>query len=430
MYLEQINQAGDIKKLKGEELTALAQEIREFLIEKISNTGGHLASNLGVVELTMALHLTFNLPEDKIVWDVGHQAYTHKLLTGRREGFDTLRKYGGMSGFPKRKESDCDAFDTGHSSTSISAGLGLVRAREILGGDNYVISVIGDGSLTGGMAYEAMNNAARLKSNFIIVLNDNNMSISENVGGMSNYLGSLRTADGYLNLKTAVTDSLNRVPVYGEKIVSRIRKTKNGLKQLFIPGMLFENMGLTYLGPVDGHNIGQVMRALEEAKSSKQAEFDKAADELDSYLKSLIAQTQKNYANAPISCSLNFICPLPSYKYISCQYGSGGHKGVDFAAPGGTNIRAVAGGVVTVSGWHYSYGNYVMIYHGTDDQGNTYATLYAHMNSTPPVSVGQSVSQGDVIGYVGTTGNSTGNHLHLELRVNGARTNPLNYVPH
>ena len=260
MYLEKISQAGDIKKLNGEELAALAQEIREFLIEKISNTGGHLASNLGVVELTMALHLVFDLPEDKIVWDVGHQAYTHKLLTGRREGFDTLRKYGGMSGFPKRKESDCDAFDTGHSSTSISAGLGLVRAREILGGDNYVISVIGDGSLTGGMAYEAMNNAARLKSNFIIVLNDNNMSISENVGGMSNYLGSLRTADGYLNLKTAVTDSLNRVPVYGEKLVSRIRRTKNGLKQLFIPGMLFENMGLTYLGPVDGHDLHQVMR--------------------------------------------------------------------------------------------------------------------------------------------------------------------------
>lgn len=266
MYLEKISQAGDIKKLNGEELAALAQEIREFLIEKISNTGGHLASNLGVVELTMALHLVFDLPEDKIVWDVGHQAYTHKLLTGRREGFDTLRKCGGMSGFPKRKESDCDAFDTGHSSTSISAGLGLVRAREILGGDNYVISVIGDGSLTGGMAYEAMNNAARLKSNFIIVLNDNNMSISENVGGMSNYLGSLRTADGYLNLKTAVTDSLNRVPVYGEKLVSRIRRTKNGLKQLFIPGMLFENMGLTYLGPVDGHDLHQVMRALEEAK--------------------------------------------------------------------------------------------------------------------------------------------------------------------
>ena len=266
MYLEKISQAGDIKKLNGEELAALAQEIREFLIEKISNTGGHLASNLGVVELTMALHLVFDLPEDKIVWDVGHQAYTHKLLTGRREGFDTLRKYGGMSGFPKRKESDCDAFDTGHSSTSISAGLGLVRAREILGGDNYVISVIGDGSLTGGMAYEAMNNAARLKSNFIIVLNDNNMSISENVGGMSNYLGSLRTADGYLNLKTAVTDSLNRVPVYGEKLVSRIRRTKNGLKQLFIPGMLFENMGLTYLGPVDGHDLHQVMRALEETK--------------------------------------------------------------------------------------------------------------------------------------------------------------------
>lgn len=266
MYLEKINQVGDIKKLDQKELEKLASEIRTFLIEKISNTGGHLASNLGVVELTMALHLVFNPPEDKIIWDVGHQAYTHKLLTGRREGFDTLRKYGGMSGFPKRKESDCDAFDTGHSSTSISAGLGYVRARELLGKNNYVVSVIGDGSLTGGMAYEAMNNAARLKSNFIIVLNDNNMSISENVGGMSAYLGNLRTAVGYLNLKTAITDSLNRIPVYGERIVSRIRRTKNGIKQLFIPGMLFEDIGLTYLGPVDGHDIAQLARALREAK--------------------------------------------------------------------------------------------------------------------------------------------------------------------
>lgn len=266
MYLEKINHVGDIKKLEAEELAPLAQEIRDFLIEKISNTGGHLASNLGVVELTMALHLTFDLPEDKIIWDVGHQAYTHKILTGRREGFDTLRKYGGMSGFPKRKESVCDAFDTGHSSTSISAGLGYVRARELLGGSNYVVSVIGDGSLTGGMAYEAMNNAARLKSNFIIVLNDNHMSISENVGGISTYLGSLRTADGYQSLKTTVTDSLTRLPIYGERIVSRIRRTKNGIKQLFIPGMLFEDMGLTYLGPVDGHNISQLTRSLQEAK--------------------------------------------------------------------------------------------------------------------------------------------------------------------
>ena len=197
MVLEKIQKANDIKKLKPEELEVLAQEIRDFLIEKISVTGGHLASNLGVVELTMAMHLIFDLPEDKIIWDVGHQAYTHKLLTGRKAGFDDLRKYGGMSGFPKRKESECDAFDTGHSSTSISAGLGYVEAREILGQDHKVISVIGDGAMTGGMAYEALNNAAGLKSNFIIVLNDNNMSISENVGGMSKYLDGLRTASAY-----------------------------------------------------------------------------------------------------------------------------------------------------------------------------------------------------------------------------------------
>ena len=267
MLLDHIKQSSDIKKLKEDQYPELAREIRQFLIEKISKTGGHLASNLGVVELTMALHLAFDLPKDKIVWDVGHQAYTHKLLSGRKAGFDDLRQFGGMSGFPKRKESPYDAFDTGHSSTSISAGLGIAQAREITGEEYSVISVIGDGALTGGMAYEAMNNAARLKSNFIIVLNDNNMSISENVGGMSNYLGSLRTADGYLNLKTAVTDSLNRVPVYGEKIVSRIRKTKNGLKQLFIPGMLFEEMGIIYLGPVDGSDMKGILRLLKEASN-------------------------------------------------------------------------------------------------------------------------------------------------------------------
>ena len=195
MILEKIQKENDIKELQPEDLDLLAEEIREFLIEKISRTGGHLASNLGVVELTMALHLAFDLPQDKLIWDVGHQAYTHKLLTGRRAGFDDLRKYGGMSGFPKRKESECDAFDTGHSSTSISAGLGYVAARDILGEDHHVVSIIGDGAMTGGMAYEALNNASRLKSNFIIVLNDNNMSISENVGGMSRYLNGLRTAE-------------------------------------------------------------------------------------------------------------------------------------------------------------------------------------------------------------------------------------------
>ncbi|MBU9738950.1 1-deoxy-D-xylulose-5-phosphate synthase [Diplocloster agilis] len=266
MYLERINQTNDIKKIEEKNLPLLAEEIRRFLIDKISTTGGHLASNLGVVELTMALHLAFDLPEDKIIWDVGHQAYTHKLLTGRREGFDELRKYGGMSGFPKRRESPCDCFNTGHSSTSISAGLGLVQARELLGGFNKVISVIGDGALTGGMAYEALNNASRLESNFIIVLNDNNMSISENVGGMSTYLSELRTADAYTGLKTGIYNSLSKIPVYGDKMIEQIRKTKSGLKQLIIPGMLFEEMGITYLGPVDGHNVEQMVKIFHEAE--------------------------------------------------------------------------------------------------------------------------------------------------------------------
>ena len=255
MILDKIKQPNDIKSLSPQELELLAEEIRQFLIEKISVTGGHLASNLGVVELTIALHVAFCLPEDKIIWDVGHQSYSHKLLTGRRDGFDQLRKYGGMSGFPKRKESDCDCFDTGHSSTSISAGLGYAQARELTGGSNKIVAVIGDGALTGGMAYEALNNASRLDSNFIIVLNDNNMSISENVGGLSKHLTNLRTADAYRDLKTGVTNSLNKIPVYGERMVERIRRTKSGIKQLLIPGMLFENMGITYLGPVDGHNI-------------------------------------------------------------------------------------------------------------------------------------------------------------------------------
>lgn len=266
MVLEKINHPNDIKNLDKEELPLLAEEIREFLIRTISEGGGHLASNLGVVELTMAMHLVFDLPEDKMIWDVGHQAYTHKLLTGRRENFASLRKFGGMSGFPKRCESSCDCFDTGHSSTSISAGLGYVAARDLQGEDYSVISVIGDGSLTGGMAYEAMNNAARLKTNFIIVLNDNNMSISENVGGMSEYLGSLRTNDAYQELKQGVTDTLKKIPVYGDRVVRKIKRTKSGIKQLFIPGMLFEEMGLTYLGPVDGHNLDRLIRAFHEAR--------------------------------------------------------------------------------------------------------------------------------------------------------------------
>ena len=266
MILEKIKEANDVKQLSLSECEQLAQEIRDFLIRSLSETGGHLASNLGVVELTIALHRFLHFPEDKLVWDVGHQAYTHKILTGRKEQFATLRKTGGLSGFPKRKESDCDAFDTGHSSTSISAGLGLVQARDLKGEDYQVVSVIGDGALTGGMAYEALNNAAELKKNFIIILNDNEMSITRNVGGMSSYLDHIRTAAPYTELKMGVTNALKKIPKVGDGMVDALHKTKSSIKQLVIPGMLFENMGLTYLGPVDGHDMRQLGKVLQEAK--------------------------------------------------------------------------------------------------------------------------------------------------------------------
>ena len=287
MLLEKIEQANDIKQIAESDYSVLAQEIREFLIRSISETGGHLGSNLGAVELTMALHLFLNLPEDKIIWDVGHQSYTHKILTGRRDGFVNLRKFGGMSGFPKRKESDCDCFDTGHSSTSISAGLGMVKARDLKGEKNTIISVIGDGSLTGGMAYEALNNASRLETNFIIVLNDNNMSISENVGGVSKYLNNIRTADMYLDLKEGVYKSLHGKSKYGDKVVSQIRRAKSSFKHLVVPGMFFEDMGITYLGPVDGHNISDMVRLLGEARKIRGA-----------VLLHVITQKGKGYAPA------------------------------------------------------------------------------------------------------------------------------------
>lgn len=264
--LEKIQKPNDIKKIPADQLPALAEEIRKFIIESLSKTGGHLASNLGVVELTIAMHRVFDLPKDKLIWDVGHQSYTHKILTGRKDGFETLRREGGISGFPKRSESDCDVFDTGHSSTSISAGVGYVRARELKKENYSVVSIIGDGALTGGMAYEALNNAASLKSNFIIVLNDNEMSITENVGGMSSYLSGLRTASAYTGFKMDVTKALNRIPGIEPGMVDAMRKTKSSIKQIIIPGMLFEDMGLTYLGPVDGHNIPQLIKTFQEAK--------------------------------------------------------------------------------------------------------------------------------------------------------------------
>ncbi|MBO4834572.1 MAG: 1-deoxy-D-xylulose-5-phosphate synthase [Lachnospiraceae bacterium] len=268
MILDRIQKANDIKQIKPEEYEELAREIRRFLVDKVSKTGGHLASNLGAVELTMALHICLNLPKDKIVWDVGHQSYVHKILTGRKDMFDTLRQYGGLSGFPKRRESEYDTFNTGHSSTSISAALGLVVADEqINGNDSTIVAVIGDGAMTGGMAQEAINNASKLKRNFIIILNDNEMSISQNVGGFSTYLSNARAGNTYIELKSGVQRTLEKIPGAGDKIVRSIKRTKHSIKQLLVPGMLFENLGITYLGPVDGHNTNALIRIINEAKN-------------------------------------------------------------------------------------------------------------------------------------------------------------------
>lgn len=265
MILDHITKENDVKALTDAQLDQLCEEIRAFLIEKVSVNGGHLAPNLGVVELTIALHQYLTFPDDKLIWDVGHQSYVHKLLTGRKEGFDSLRTFGGMSGFPKRKESECDAFDTGHSSTSLAAGLGFVHARRMRGEDHKIVAVIGDGAMTGGMAYEALNNAACLRTNFTIVLNDNSMSIAENVGGMSAYLDGLRTAAAYTDLKRGVERAVRKLPGNTEELIRRIKKTKSTIKQLLIPGMFFEEIGLTYLGPIDGHDRKQLYKALQEA---------------------------------------------------------------------------------------------------------------------------------------------------------------------
>ena len=271
--LEQIKQANDIKNIDPSRYDELAAQLRDFIIHSVSETGGHLASNLGVVELTMALHLCLDLPKDKIIWDVGHQSYTHKILTGRKDEFPGMRSYGGMSGFPKHRESQCDAFDTGHSSTSISAALGYVGARELTGGDYTVVAVIGDGSMTGGMVYEALNNAARLKSNLIIILNDNKMSISENVGGMSNYLNRIRTNENYVEFKTDVETALKRIPGIGESVARSVKKSKDSLKHWLIPGGFFEDLGIEYMGPVDGHDMNQLIRAIRTAKRKNRRSF-------------------------------------------------------------------------------------------------------------------------------------------------------------
>lgn len=269
--LDRINKPNDIKEINPAQYNRLAKEIRHFLLHRVSEHGGHLASNLGAVELTMALHLFLDFPKDKLIWDVGHQAYVHKLLTGRKEGFYTLREYEGMSGFPKRKESECDAFDTGHSSTSLSVANGLVSARKLSGGDEKIVAVIGDGALSGGMAMEALNNVGKLDSNLIIVLNDNHMSISENVGGMANYLARIRSNTAYTGFKGGLEDALNKLPEVGTKIVKKLKQSKDSLKHLFIGGMYFEDLGITYIGPIDGHDIEQMRQALETAAKMPKA---------------------------------------------------------------------------------------------------------------------------------------------------------------
>ena len=264
--LEKINSPEDVKKLKIEEKKQLAQEIRKYILQVVSENGGHLASNLGVVELTLALHSVFNTPKDKIVWDVGHQSYTHKIITGRREQFKTLRQKYGLAGFPKTSESEYDSFNTGHSSTSISAALGMARARDLKGENNQVIAVIGDGALTGGMALEALNDAGFSKTHMTVILNDNEMSISKNIGGLNMFLSKLRTKKLYTKSNISGKKVISKIPIIGKSIVRIVQKIKRSIKQLIIPKMFFEDIGFTYLGPVDGHDIEQLENIMRLSK--------------------------------------------------------------------------------------------------------------------------------------------------------------------
>ena len=267
--LDEVNSPEDIKKLDISQLERLSGEIREFLIEKVSRTGGHLASNLGVVELTLALHRVFNTPQDRIVWDVGHQSYVHKIITGRKDLFETLRQMDGLSGFPKSRESEHDWFNTGHSSTSISAALGMAKARDILKEKYSVVAVIGDGALTGGMSYEALNDAGRSPNNLIVVVNDNEMSISKNVGGMSRYLSKIRTQPIYYKAKEDFDFILNRIPAIGKSASRVLDRAKGTIKYMIMPGVIFEELGFKYLGPIDGHNIAELNKVFARARNLK-----------------------------------------------------------------------------------------------------------------------------------------------------------------
>ena len=348
MLLDEIKKPNDIKKIPLSDMPELADEIRDFLIRSISETGGHLASNLGTVELTMALHLFLNFPQDKLIWDVGHQSYTHKLLTGRKDEFTTLRQYQGLSGFPKRNESDCDCFETGHSSTSLSAGLGFVKAKQLTGEKYNVVSVIGDGSLTGGLAYEALNNASKLNTNFIIILNDNNMSIAENVGGVSKYLNRVRTADTYLGLRDDVYNSLRGRSARNDKLIESIRRTKNTFKSFFVPGMFFEEMGITYLGPVDGHNVGEVLAALKNARRVRKAVIVHVKTEKGRGFEPAVRHPARFHGTGPFDLETGIPKKprtVPNYtdvfSTVMCKLGKRDEKvvAVTAAMPGGTGLN-------------------------------------------------------------------------------------------
>jgi len=265
-YLDKINSPADLKKIDSSELDALADELRKFVVNSVSNTGGHLAPNLGAVELTIALHYTFDTPSDKIVWDVGHQAYIHKILTGRKDRFHTLRQYGGISGFPRIDESEFDTFGVGHASTAISAALGMAAARDLKGEDNKVIAVVGDGALTGGIAFEGLNNAGGSKKNFIVILNDNNMSISPNVGALSRYLNQVITNPLYNKIKKDIWDLTGKLPGGAKRVRQIVHRLEESIKGLFVPGMLFERLGFRYFGPIDGHHIHKLIRVFHEIK--------------------------------------------------------------------------------------------------------------------------------------------------------------------
>ena len=319
--LDRYKDFNDIKKMPYAQLDSFAQEIREFLIEKVSKTGGHLASNLGVVELTLSLYNAFDFDKDKLIWDVGHQAYVHKILTGRKDRFDSLKKYEGLSGFPKKCESIYDMFETGHSSTSISAALGMARARDLSGKKHEVVAVIGDGALTGGMALEALNDVGYRKTKIVIILNDNEMSIGKNVGGLSTYLSKLRVDPKYNKFKQEFDTTIRKIPSIGKGVAESIEKIKDGIKQVIVPSMLFEDMGLKYLGPIDGHNIKELTKVMTMAKSINEPVIIHVVTQKGKGYEYAEKNPGKFHGIGPFNCDSGEICSITGPTY-SGAFGS------------------------------------------------------------------------------------------------------------